>query len=557
MKPLPDAQISTEEWMRITNTFVAAETDSVLEQGLQRLPKEIYGMRHDELLSKLKTRRNNIPTAMTQYYHFIYHIADLRLSNKNEIVTLTDAPAKALRVVVTKSNTGQPADTILNMVYQPHITKEIRLYLSNGNDQVIVNNANSPIHLKIIGGSGTKTFNIQQAHHKISTWNQRDSVQFSGQTNRLHNHLSRDTGITTFVGTNPYNVWQPLSTAAINADDGFLLALGFKYTKMDGFRKLPYSGTQELLITHSFATSAFRVHYNGEWIHAIGKADFTLKANIQAPDNTMNFFGRGNETILLKEGDYHTYHRTRFDTYQFDPALRWHTGKGNTLSTGPSLLFYHLNPEENKDRFINQTTQINSYDSTTIANDKTHLGLLVNYNSNHRNSDVLPSKGYYLNVTAQGYAGLNSNSKSFALLKPEFTWYQSLNHSSTIVLSDRIGGGVSLGKTTFYQSMFLGGQGNLLGYLQNRFAGQHMAFNNLQARIKLFDIASYIIPGQLGLLGFYDAGRVWSKGEHSNKWHTGTGGGLYFSPASLTVIQLLAGHSTEGWYPYISLNFRL
>ena len=84
-----------------------------------------------------------------------------------------------------------------------------------------------------------------------------------------------------------------------------------------------------------------------------------------------------------------------------------------------------------------------------------------------------------------------------------------------------------------------------------------MAFNDFQARYKLADIASYILPGQLGITGFYDIGRVWQSGENSNIWHQGTGGGIYFSPASLTVIQVLAGHSNEGWYPYISFSLKL
>ncbi len=31
-----------------------------------------------------------------------------------------------------------------------------------------------------------------------------------------------------------------------------------------------------------------------------------------------------------------------------------------------------------------------------------------------------------------------------------------------------------------------------------------MFYNNLELRIKLADIANYILPGQLGLTGFYD-----------------------------------------------------
>ena len=152
---------------------------------------------------------------------------------------------------------------------------------------------------------------------------------------------------------------------------------------------------------------------------------------------------------------------------------------------------------------------------------------------------------------------MNSYSKSFAQLIPEFTYYQKVDTGAIFVLSDRIGGGVSIGNPAFYQSLFLGGQGNLLGYLQNRFAGQQMIFNNLQARVRLANIAGYILPGQLGLTGFYDAGRVWVKNDNSDKWHQGVGGGIYFAPAHKTTIELVMGHSVEGWYPYFSFDFTL
>jgi hemolysin activation/secretion protein len=119
-----------------------------------------------------------------------------------------------------------------------------------------------------------------------------------------------------------------------------------------------------------------------------------------------------------------------------------------------------------------------------------------------------------------------------------------------------LGGGISLGKTAFYQSLFIGGHENLLGYRQFRFAGQHSLYNNLELRIKLADFASYILPGQLGITGFFDIGRVWEKTDNSGEWHAGTGGGVYFAPAQLVVLQLIAGHSKEGWLPYFTMGFR-
>jgi hypothetical protein len=557
MKQFPDAQISYDDWMKAANDFVKAETDQVLEAGLRRLPKENYSYRGAELLAKLKKRRDNIPAAMSEYYYFINRIVDLHTTDKDEQITITGTPDKGLRILIEKLNKdGQQKGTFMDMTYRPDITKEIRLYTAAGNDKVIIDNGTSPIKLRIVDSTDTKTFIVKQAVNKVKVYGPKDSTRFEGNVGRLSKHLSNDITNNIMLPTNLYNKWMPLANGAINADDGFLLGLGFKYTGYDGFRKRPYSTVQQVMVSHSFATEAFRINYDAEWIEAIGKADITIHTLIEAPDNTMNFFGRGNETKLNKFEGYRRYYRARFDTYNFDPALRWHTGKGSTFSFGPSLQFYRMDINDNVGRFIKQTSLINSYDSLTTNKDKAHLGFTAHYVSNKRNSDLFPSKGFYFDLNVTGYKGLNNYSRSFAQIKTEFTYYLRTDTSSKVVFSDRIGGGVSLGSPAFYQSMFLGGQGNLLGFLKNRFAGQHMIYNNLQGRVKLANIPGYILPGQLGLSGFYDVGRVWVSDEHSDKIHQGIGGGLYFAPASLTVLQVLAAHSDEGWYPYIAFNFR-
>ncbi|GAB3926063.1 BamA/TamA family outer membrane protein [Mucilaginibacter myungsuensis] len=559
MGAMPDAQMSIEDWMRITNEFVKAETDAVLEAGLKRLPKETYQLRHDELFRKLKQRRDAIPAAMAEYYRFVNRIVDIRTTDKAEKVSIVGEPNKALRISIQKINAdGQERGELMNMTYQPYVTEELRIYLQGGKDRVTISNATSPIKIRIIDSAGAKSFFVDNSINKIDVYGQKDSVKVTGDLkHKIRQHLSKDTLNGRFVPVNLYNVWMPLATGGINADDGLLIGLGAKYIGRDGFRKVPYTTVQQLLITHAFATDAFRIKYNGEWTELIGKADITAQAFLQAPDNTVNFFGRGNETSLDKFPGYRRYHRTRFDTYQFDLALRWRVADRCRLSIGPSLQLYHAGPEDNAGRFLNQTALINAYDATSVYNNKAHAGLLINYISDHRDNTILPRSGYALSANIVAYTGLNSYSKDFAQIRPEFTFYQPIGDGKRLTLSDRIGGGVSIGNPAFYQSMFLGGQGNLLGYLQNRFSGDHMVYNNFQARLKLANIASYILPGQLGLTGFYDVGRVWVNGEQSSKFHHGTGGGAYFSPAGLAVVQVLAGHSTEGWYPYVSLNVRL
>jgi hypothetical protein len=367
--------------------------------------------------------------------------------------------------------------------------------------------------------------------------------------------LSNDASNTALQVTNRYNKTIPIVNIGYNVDDGFMLGAGVRFIRQ-GFRKQPYASNQQFTFAHSFSTSAFRFNYTGEWPQAWGKADLLLQVKALAPNNTQNFFGRGNETGFNKTGNYRQFYRTRFSLYQAQPAVRWRTGKNTTLTVGPSFQHYHYDPKDNIGRFITNHSKLHSYDSVTIANDKTHGGIIIGLTDDSRNNMLLPSYGCYVSMRMQGYTGLNTYSRSFAQINAELAVYKSLDRKSTVVIANRLGGGVSAGKTTFYQSLFLGGHENLRGYHQFRFAGEHMIYNNLEARIKLANVASYILPGELGITGFYDVGRVWQKDFNNNKLHQGVGGGLYFAPAQIAVFQLVAANSVEGWYPYFTMGFR-
>jgi outer membrane protein assembly factor BamA len=180
----------------------------------------------------------------------------------------------------------------------------------------------------------------------------------------------------------------------------------------------------------------------------------------------------------------------------------------------------------------------------------------VAYTSDKRNNIILPQWGSYVNIRLSSYKGISSAARSFTQLSPEVALYKPLNARATIILAERFGGTLGFGNPGFYQLAMLGGHNNLQGYNQYRFAGQHSFYNNLELRIKLADFAGYILPGQFGISGFWDAGRVWQKNDNSGKWHHGIGGGIYFAPASMLVANLVMGHSEEGWYPYFTFGFR-
>lgn len=504
----PASQFSHEQWTAIVENFVRTVTDSVLEAGIARLPRPVYALRHEKFFRELKARRDQLPAAMEDYYRFINEVVDVRLTNEDEIIRLTDTTG-GCRLTVS----GTDGRQIMSKLYSSSLTREIRIYTGDGNDSIEIPRNKAPIKVRLIRGK------------------------------------------TAFTPVNLYNLTYPLANAGLNADDGFLLGAGFRFVRQKGFRKDPYSSMHELMLTHSFSTDAFKLFYRSEWIKAVGKADISLQAVINAPNNTINYFGLGNETIYIKEAGLR-YYRTRFNTAELSPALRWRWDRKWSVSIGPSLQYYDFEKADNKGRFIQQQSLIGTYDSATIDQSKLHLGGKLSFRYDSRNNTLLPTSGIHADIDIKAYKGMQNEARDYGQVNPELSFYASLNAAKTLVLGSRTGGIISIGHPAFYQSAFLGGQGNLLGFRQFRFAGRHAMYENLECRVKLADVSSYILPGELGLTGFFDIGRVWAYNDQSDTWHNGAGGGIYFVPAQLAIFRVMAGHSTEGWYPYISMGIR-
>lgn len=553
-------ELSLEDWQKTTERAVGLLTDSVIDAAMLKMPASVYYQAHEKLSGQLKSRRQALLTAMPQYYKFLNKNIDILFSDKNEQVIIKDTLDGKLQLTVYKiSKKDEITKQLYRRTIDPAVTNELHLYMYGGEDNISITNNSSPIKIRIIGdGASSKQYTFSGKNRylrKVHVYEGDSTAAFNGDTQPVHKHLSNDASNTALLLTDRYNKTIPLVTVGFNADDGAIFGAGMRWIRQ-GFRKTPYASSQEFVFAHSFSTNAFRLLYKGAWIDIAGKTDFVLNLNAYAPDNTRNFYGRGNASEFNKTGNFKRYYRTRFDLYEVNPAFRWGNPLKSNFTIGPSLQYYHMDKDANAGRFIVNSSLLHSYDSTTIGNDKGHAGIAAVFINDNRNNILLPTSGSYINFEWKGYAGLNNYSKSYMQLVGQLAFYKNLDRKGNFVIADRIGGGLTAGKAAFYQSLFLGGQDNLQGFRQYRFAGEHMVYNNLEVRIKLANLASYVLPGQLGLVGFYDIGKVWQKGYNDAFWHQGAGGGLYFAPAQMMVFELVAGNSNEGWYPYFMMGFR-
>ena len=550
----PKDQFTREEWNKEVRQFVEAMTDSVLEASLQRLPAEIYAIRHDELLNTLKARRDGLAQVMDDYYLFINRIVDIKLSNKHEKVIVEDDENGALKVTVRKINKDREVKRkLMEKVYDAEVTKEIRIYLASGGDSVKVSVDESPIRLRIIGGVGEKDYAIHSASRPVKVYDRGVSSTFSTPPTGLHLSTGTDSSHTAFVPVNRYNVWAPVYDVGFNSDDGVFLGAGFKYTHQRGFRTEPFNHTQLVSVSAALATGAVHARYRGHWKQLVGKADLVVDAAAHMP-RMQNFFGLGNSSVYDKSHRMR-YYRTHFETYRLEPSLQWELNPTTTAHVGPSLQWYRFASKRNDGRLIMQPGAIHTYDSLSFASDKGHVGLVAGIEKDNRNSKLRPSKGGYFRADVAGYEGVRGESKAYMQANAEMAVYVGVAQDA-VVFANRVGGGMTLGNPAFYQSQFLGGEGSLLGFRKYRFAGDHSFYNNFEVRARAVYIRNYILPGELGLIGFYDIGKVWADVDQRNAVHQGGGAGLYYIAANALVLQAVAGHSTEGWYPYAKLGFR-
>lgn len=553
-------ELDEEDWREAAAGVQEAMTDKVFTEALRQMPDTIYALSGEEILRILKSRREALQEEALKYYRFLAKEVDVTGSDKNERFEISRHADGSMRVQVSKISEGKHAGTIYyDRTFRPEVTKEVRLY-GKGDEDVfhVSGSGRSPIKLRMIGGGKEDVFRIDpqvRDRKKLIVYDRSDKKNRFPDRARARLKTAPDKKVNDYNPTSfQYDVVMPLLTGGYNLDDGVLLGAGLMYTA-HGFRKEPYASRNLFLLSHAVATEAWRLRYNGEFKQLIGKMDLEVDLDMRAPNNVANFFGEGNETVFIREGRQPVrYYRTRFNLMDLDVKLRYPVSNTVNVFAGPAGQYFNMDRDDNEGRFI--LDYENQYPGEMLFDEKMFAGFTAGLEIDTRDHELIPTRGMYWYTALKGMGGLGKVEEGYGQVHSEMSLFTSFSLNPRLVIANRIGGGHSLGSPEFFQLLYLGGTGNLLGYRSYRFGGRSMLYHNIELRLKLFDFTSYLFPGSVGLTGFHDVGRVWAKHETSDKWHNGYGGGLYVIPAGMVVINGMLGFSEEETLPYISVGFR-
>ncbi|MEO8296161.1 MAG: BamA/TamA family outer membrane protein [Gemmatimonadota bacterium] len=498
-------------------------TDAVIDSAVNALPVQQFRIDGRRLASTLRVRRDKLPAVAEKYFRYLASETDLQGTDHADRVTITRGAgigraANDVEVLMESSDSidGAPATIrTAHRVFRPRDTNEIRFYLHGGDDSVLVRGGgNGDITIRIVGGKGEDVVIDSSDAGNIRMYDTGDHTVLQS----LHGgDLDRSTytrpDTTTPVPPRDWGTfWQPTLWGTGSADLGVFLGAGFIKTDF-GFRKDPFAGRHSFRAGYATAARTFRAEYVGEW-HVENSRTYTNLLARGSGIEILRFFGFGNETANNQENDFY---KVRQEQYLLEPSITIPLSRFLSFSGGPRVQYNRL--EKNEGRFISTLPSL--YGAGNFG----QIGARGSVHIDTRDVIAAAQSGILLNIEGLLYPGLWDVKATFGKVRGDIATYLTAPIPSSPTLALRIGGERVFGRFPFHEAAYLGGRNNLLGWQEQRFAGDASAYGNAELRIHIGRIP-LVVPTALGIFGLADIGRVYSTGETSDEWHTGFGGGV-------------------------------
>lgn len=518
--------ISKQQWDLITDNVIAVLTDSLIEYSVAQLPEPHYTLASEELLHKLKSRRDQLKEFSGEYYNLINEVVDVYCSDEKDYVKLTFSPQNKTLVEVFKydKNEKEPrGEPLFRRAFDNNITEELRIYLGDDDDYCIVSGEteDSP-QVRIIGNDGGDIVK-NSSPHTVEFYDSGKKSEIAGKggiyyddekwpapatvTERYEPHL-KDRGSET--------IFMPVVSA--NDDDGLIFGLGMDHYKYD-FRSDP--NQYEMSLEARFATrpESYSIAYSAIFhkLFKFMKPDFSAE---RTKLKLTKFYGFGNETTFDGDLEENDFYRLEYEFHSINIGLNFYPFKHLRLRVGASYTFSEM---ELKNLFLLNNFPGNLYGLGDMHS--INFSAFVRYDS--RDNKQQPSSGLYAHLLFNYYPETLDIVQAYQTGNFDFRFYIPLSSEKYHVLAFRTGGAGVTNNYPFYSAAMIGGEYSLRGYNRERFAGDAALFFQSELRNYLLPV-KLIIKGNLGTFFFAESGRVFTDVK-SNKWHSSFGGGIWTS----------------------------
>ncbi|NOR13174.1 MAG: BamA/TamA family outer membrane protein [Candidatus Aminicenantes bacterium] len=536
--------LDKSDWDTVVRSVQTRLDDSVIDEAFHQLPPSHYEIAAEDTADIMKIRRDKLPEVADKYYRHLAGEVDIRATDASEIVEVVRHDDGRLELSIFTIQDGEKLPTpYYHRIFDPEDTDDVRLFLNGGDDRVLISgNGPDEVNLRIISEAGQNevTDSSKEGGTRIYDSRKQGGVTAPGvKVNQKHytppepvmfQPPPRDWGNRT--------LWT--SVLDISGDTGLLLGVGVSKERY-GFRRNPF--THRWSSSLAFATKVQRFRFSAgydvtrENSKVRGSVEFLLSGI-----ESLNFYGYGNETSRPEDEDLAAVFRR---TISLKPNIKFSLAPHWTLQVGTFLEY-----SETQDDPDHIAGILDPYGS----GDFWQVGFLTELVYDTLDSHAWPKLGTLLRIKGDYYPQwLDIEEGDYGSLEGLLGGVYPL--SEKFVLAALIGGRKVWGHYPYFQAAYVGGSRVLRGFDSERFAGDSSLYANLELRVPISRFF-LVLPGEFGIYGFVDTGRVFLEGESSKKWHTGYGVGLWVAPVirQFTMSLAIAG-SDEGPRVYFRFGF--
>ena len=523
-------------------------SDGAIANAVSRLPPDLPGKHRTWLLRALAQRRDHLPEAADRFYGLVAEFADMHGTDANDVLEIV---RHGDSIVLMRLGAPDASAPYLTRTLRRSETREVRAYLHGGDDSAVVRGAAARgIAVRIIGGPGSDAFvdSSRVGAGVVTEFLENGAAPVPGPPARPIVADSCDTGLRT--DSIPRDLaeppkdwgsrWYPMPSIGYQPNIGLLLGVGavqYGY----GFGKSPYARRSTIAGVFATGPRRFRLSYQGDFRDLPHQLWASVDARFSGID-IVRFYGFGNETRSDAPPEFYRVTQRQVTASVSVTALSKHF-RG---SVGP--FFGYTSTPAGQGNVIDS---LQPYGAGYFA----EVGVLWRFDLDTRDRHWAPRRGIHATLGARYVPAMLDVTSAYGSARAELATYLSLAAPDAPTLALRIGGTRVFGTAPFAAAAFVGGASTVRGYSEQRFAGRSALYGNAELRVfvRRFNI---LMPGDVGVLGAGDVGRVFQPGEQSHRWHGAAGAGVWIAFIDrASTVTILAARSPEQWSYYATLGF--
>lgn len=538
-------------WDSVTTNLTFAITDSVIDAAFRGMPAP-YQASVPDLVRKLRSRRDRLPAAADKYYRKLFLVQDIHATDSAETATIEHLSDGAVAIRL-QSGTAQPH---LVRHFDPAVTQEIRLYLHEGADTAVVKgDGRTSILVRVIGGNGqnvlvdSSSAGVRGSPTRFYDVGRVKDVRYPTDSFKSHKVFNRRPLLPAYGELLPAQrdygkSMRPTFGIKTGNDLGLVPQIGIVRTEY-GFRTIPYRSRVALQVGYSTGINGFGIKLETD--HRFEESALhVLSESRMSQLEVGRYFGFGNATPEIDDA-FHDVSQTQ---WTFHPALAYALGSVSDVSLGPIVRY----------------TLTDSIAGRMLSTERPYgfsrfgqAGMQLNFNYDSRSGAAATAgpldgssargapwqSGIIATLTSSAYPAAWDAAGAYAKLGGVVVAHIALPVLTHPLLALRAGAEKVWGDFPYFDAAFLGSSHSLRTAPRQRFAGDAALHGSAELRLPIASFP-FILPMNVGALGFVEAGRVFVDGQSPGGWHTGVAAGLWLGVMSPgTSITVMATNRVE------------